>query len=392
MSKRQGTELAVEAIGVSLWRSSGRLMGAGLASLRLAQAFFEVRHELEATNLDRDPGLLARIVDLHAQLDEEAVHDLLRDRRRYELLAAIGMLDSFLSDTVRLYILHNPAAISVAIPAKAAAKLAKRALSPEQEAEEIVRRHLKSWSSRLEFLTKEFGVSIGKSDLSNLDRLIEMRNEVAHHVGLYSFSREQKTGSVYATPRPTPEVSARDSLSARMLVTEVTDNILAAMAKACCGFVPSNRPLTSEVANAHAVLRNEWAMQDRLGVEIEEIADPRWTVQEADGGNFVWVGERTGNIMVVPTGIAKVPALISARRNNRHGTSAFVIIDGRGRRSLGGGDSAQILSDLLSGKELLLQFHEEPSEGPKFARYSLEGFADAWRSASDARAAAKTLG
>lgn len=393
MNKLQGTELAVEAIGVSLWHSMRRLMGADLASLRFAQVFIEVRHELGGTTSSaNDPALLSRISDLQAQLNEEAIHDLLRDRRRYALLAAIGILDSFLSDVVRLYILHNPAAISSAISPNSAAKLARCGLTPEQEAEEIVRRHLKSWSSRLDFLCAQFGLSVSKKDRSELARLIELRNEVAHHVGLYRFNKELTTGSVYATPRPTPEVSSRDSLGARMLVAEITDAVLAAMAKRCFNFTPSTRPLTPEVIAAHAELRSQWSRQDDLPDEIEEVAEPEWRVRSANDSDLVWVGERTRNIMVVPTGIANVPALISVRRNDRHGTNAYITVDGGTRRLLDGGDSAQILDEIVSGKQLLLEFHEEPAEGTKFARYSLEGFADAWRSASGARVSVKSPG
>jgi hypothetical protein len=45
--------------------------------------------------------------------------------------------------------------------------------------------------------------------------------------------------------------------------------------------------------------------------------------------------------------------------------------------------SPQFLSKLLTGQSLLIEYHTETSDAPLFVRFSLQGFAEAWRQAAE---------
>lgn len=375
--ERRGSSLALEAIGISVTRSLTRLAKSEQASLEFAQSYFEER-------LADSLAVRTEVTSSYGQLSEEVVQNFLRDRRRYTLLAAIGIFDSFLSDTLRFYFLLVPSAIPLAISAKAVAKLEGKYLTAEERVEEIVRHQMASWRRRLEFLCKHLGVSFELGMIDELGRLVTLRNEVAHHVGLYDFVVDARDQSLYARPRPIPEVPSSDSQSSMMIVTEVTDSILVALSKQLFGVLPTIRPLTQAVKAVHRKLREARDERSRRMKQVEEIKDPSWSVRHAPDSDLVWVGERTDSLMIVPTLIHQKPALLSFRRNNRHGTHASAKVDKNPERDLV--DSKELLEEMLFGQEVVVEFYEEPWEDSKLAAYSLDGFSTAWKAACERRA------
>lgn len=381
----QGPQIALDAIGVSVWRLLSRLHDSSLASLRLALTFHMwYQQHKSGLSTASDSESASSILSSLQGIDPSAIHALGQDRKKYILLASIGVFDSFLSDTLRFYFSHRPSSISSALSQKAAAKLAER--SPTERAEEVVRRNMRSWKSRYDFLCKNFEVKIKQDTEDELARLIALRNEVAHHTGLYDFVIEPNDRAVYATPRPIPEVSTKDSALAPMLVAEVTDQLLVAISQRLFNEAPSLRPLTPEIEAAYAAQRTRLEEEDKEEASTEDVPDPHWRTIKAPNSDLVYVGERTANLMFTPTGIEQVPALISCRRNNRHGMSASARIDGGPARELLG-QGKELLGELIVGKELVVEFYEEPWEKPRRARYLLNGFADAWQRAWEQRVA-----
>lgn len=339
--------------------------------------YFEARHR----------GSTAHGIDVLSEYDgisEDAVHGLVRDRRRYTLLAAIGILDSFLSDALRLLFLREPSAVPRAISGKLIKKLEQKSLRPEEQVEEIVRRHMIRWRQRFDFLCEHLGVTFEPGAVEDLGRLVNLRNEVAHHSGLYDFVVDASDQSIYARPRPIPEVHSADSQASVMIVTEVIDKILVALSQRLRGVPPTVRPLTPAVAAVHRKLRESREAQAKEAKQVERITDPDWSVRQAPDSDLVWVGERTGNFMIVPTLIPGKPALLSFRRNNRHGTHASVRVDNFPERELV--DSKELLEELLTGQELVVSFYEEPYEDSMLVAYSLGGFSQAWTAACERRA------
>lgn len=375
--ERTGSSLALEAIGVSVTSSLTRLANSDLASLVFAQSYFEARH-------GNGPAIGTEIPSKCRELTEEAVHNLVRDRRRYTLLAAIGIFDSFLSDALRFCFLEEPSVISQAIPAKTVEKLERKFCSPEERVEEIVRRHMVSWRRRFEFLCEHLSVAFEPGTVEELARLVDLRNEVAHHVGLYDFVVDTRDQSIYARPRRIPEVHSADSQASMMIVTEITNKIFVAVSKQLFGDLPATRPLTPAVEAVHRKLRESRDERSKREKQAEYIADPGWSVRQEPDSDFVWVGERTGNWMIVPTLIDQKPALLSFLRNNRHGTNASARVDENPQRELV--DSKELLEEMLSGQEVAVEFYEEPYEDSKQAAYSLNGFSSAWKAACEERA------
>jgi hypothetical protein len=166
-----------------------------------------------------------------------------------------------------------------------------------------------------------------------------------------------------------------------MIVTEVTDRILVALSHHLHGVPPKVRPLTPAVEKVHRELRGSREVQALKAKQVERIADPGWSVRQAPDSDFSWVGERTENLMIVPTSISAKPALLSSRRNTRHGTDASARVDSNPERRLY--DSKVLLKELLAGREVVVEFHEEPHEESRLVAYPLEGFPDAWEAACE---------
>jgi hypothetical protein len=376
-SARDSRQIAFESIGVSIWKNVERLTHGGLAALQLVLSYFQLR----------SASLARRTPDVHSILQElggitdKAVHFLRKDYNRYALIAAIGILDSFLSDALHFLFLHKPDYIPHIRPRKAAERL-------DEFAERILRtRELSSYRRRLELLTARLDVQIEAKQLEDLALLVKLRNEVVHHGGLFRFRLHDVTGDVWAEPRPLPEVPREQAMNAAMLVSEICDVLLTAMSKQLFGKEPSVRPMTPEVEAAHAHVREQWASSRSSLPQVENHNDPRWSVNEDADTGYIWVGDSSDVFWVSPTGIDVLPALISFRRNDMHGKTARVTVDNN--RPLELSEAEHLLPQMLAGKEVLVEFHEEPHDEPSFARFSLRGFPEAWLEASRRRAQVK---
>lgn len=103
-----GPRLALESIGVSLWQSLTKLGEAELAALYLMTAYFSFQMAQSEVMNSRNSEACRSIFENYERIEEKAVHSLDKNRRHYALLAAIGILDSFLSDALRFLFLHKP--------------------------------------------------------------------------------------------------------------------------------------------------------------------------------------------------------------------------------------------------------------------------------------------
>jgi hypothetical protein len=237
------------------------------------------------------------------------------------------------------------------------------------------------WRNRLRFLTSEFGVSLDPPLVEELARLIDLRNEIAHHGGLYRFSIDEKSGQVWAEAKPVPEVSFEDAQHAHMIVAEVCDAILVAVCRSHFGEEPRVRILTPAVAAAHENLRAQWATKRSAPPQIEEIAQPSWALKESVDASMSWVGDVNNDFIVRPTDIEGLPLILTFRRHTRHGTKAYITVDDNPRVELDMLHRKDFVEQLLAGHCVLVEFYEEPWPDPRYARYSLAGFGAAWEEA-----------
>lgn len=370
-----GPRLAFEAIGSSVWQALQRLAQGNLASLHLMLAYYEFSALPLSARLN--PGnATASVFENYGRTDESGVDFMSRDRRRYTLLACIGILDSFLSDSLRFLFLHSPAEIP--------SNLSEKRESGEGEAnfvERIVRRsrRFSSQRKRAEFLSTRFRSPLDKDLQSELEILTHLRNDLAHHPGLYRFNKNEQTGAIWAQPKPLPEVSQENATKIQVIVTEVCDSLLVAMCRGLFGDDPRVRPLTPAVAAVHQGFREQWAARKSAPPNIEEFMNTRWSVRVFQEPSGLWVEDHASSFTFMPTGIDVIPALISFRRNSCHGTVASVAIDGAECVELD--SSRQIINQMLEGNSALVTFYDESADEPKYARFSLEGFAQAWETA-----------
>lgn len=194
------SELALEAVGVSLSQSLAELSRADVAALMFLQTYHAAR------GTPRHRGAQGQLGDL----GENFVQSFSRLRRRAILTAAIGIWDSFLSDALRFWLLHKPHELAEMLP-----KNGKLDDSETREKLEfVVRSRLKSWRSRMDFLCDRLEVTIDDAAREELSSLIDVRNELVHHVGMYAFDLSSQTGEVGAKARRVPEVTPRDAMAA----------------------------------------------------------------------------------------------------------------------------------------------------------------------------------
>jgi hypothetical protein len=312
----------------------------------------------------------------YSEIEEEAANMLLLERQRHGLLSAIGALDSFLSDMLRFLFLYRPSMI----PPKAQAK--KPVDNVVDYVERIVRYgDFSKWRNRLKFLTSKFDVTLDPALNEELARLIGLRNEIAHHGGLYRFSVDAKSAQIWAEARPVPEASFEDAQHALMIVAEISDAVLLAVCRDLFGEEPKVRILTPEVAAVHEHLRAQWAAKRSAQPEVEESVHPGWAWKELADGSMSWVGDLQDDFLIRPTDIEGFPLILTFRRHTRHGAKAYAQVDDNPRIELGMLHRQGFVEQLLTGRDLFVEFHEEPWPDPRFARYSLAGFAAAWEEA-----------
>jgi hypothetical protein len=374
-SEHSGARLAFEAIGSSVWKALHDLGQSDLAASHLMLAYFEFLASSLAGELST---VSLPVFDGFKKIEQDCVYSMAKARRRYTLLTAIGILDSFLSDSIRFLFLNNPDEIP-------ASEKREENESDKNFIERIVRRsrRFSSQRKRIDFLSGRFSVSLESELLSELEILTSLRNELAHHSGFYRFNKDEASGSIWAQPKPLPEVSQESATKVHIIVTEVCDAILVAMCRKLFGNSPRVRPLTPEVAAVHTSFRDEWANKKAASPKIEELKDVGWSVQQLEKPRAIWVEDDSKFFRIMPTGIDVLPALISFDRNNRHGAIASVIIDDGESEDLV--DSREMIEKLLRAKSVLVKFYEEPFDEPRYARFSLEGFPTAWEMACNMR-------
>lgn len=365
--------LAFESIGASTWKVLMRIQQAQLAGSLLAQSFFLYQAHPRPLGWSLDnPWKEIRLI--YDNIEEEKANMFLLESRRHGLLSAIGAFDSCLSDLFRFLFLHRPSLLPEKVQKKAEANLT-------DAVEQMVRYgELSKWEGRLRFLESKYSINLNPLLDSELRRLIRLRNDIAHHVGLYTFTIEP-SGRVWSEARSVPEVSSEDAQHALMIVTEVVATILMAVCLNLFGEEPRVKILTPEVAEVHKELR-AWREERRKATpQVEEFTHPDWALKKSADGKMWWVGDINDDFLIRPTQIEQFPLIITATRHTRHGAKAYLTIDSHPKTELVMLHSKDFVEQLLHGHSMLLEFHEEPWPEPRLARYSLSGFAVAWKQA-----------
>lgn len=368
--------LTFEAIASSIWKVLIRTQLAQLTGSRLATSCF-LYYASPPSFRSCSNSLCSEILATYSEIEEEDRNMFLLEKQRQGLLSAIAALDSFLSDMLRFLFLYRPSMIPPKLQAK------RPDVDDVTHVEHIVRHgELSKWKSRLKFLSAEFGVTLDTAVLEELTRLINLRNEIAHHgSGLYRFSIDEKNGQVWAEPKTLQEVSFEDAQHAHMIVAEISDTFLVAVCRRLFGDNPRVRTLTPEVEAVHKQLRAEWAVKRSIPPKIEEVLHPNWALKVSVDGTMSWVGDVHNDFIIRPTGIRDFPLILTLRKHTRHGAKAYATIDDNLRVELGMLHRQDFVEQLLAGRSLLVEFYEEPWPDPRYARYSLAGFATAWEDA-----------
>ena len=108
-------QFAFEAMGASAWKSLSELIESRLAAMQLVGAYFEYRAGSFAFS---DCDTCRAISQHYGAIEEDAIYTLVGVIRRNALLAAISLLDSFLSDSLRFLFLYWPHTLPGDIPEK----------------------------------------------------------------------------------------------------------------------------------------------------------------------------------------------------------------------------------------------------------------------------------
>lgn len=366
-------QLTFESIGSSVWQALSRLRNAHLAAGLLLESYFEYRANLPASKACTSDAC-RRVLRPYGQVEEESVHLHRKELNRSILLSTISILDSFLSDALRFLFLYIPSAL----PSCAGKR--KEDESEQDYVERIVRwsKHFSSQIKRITFLTERFNVELSQSLLSNLKELTDHRNEISHHVGFYQFVIDTQR-VIHAKDKPVPEATDADIMKVDMVVTEICDTILAGMSVNLFGRQPQVRPLTPELSD---LFRRRWkalAERDREEVHIEEYPEPSWLCRTLSDPDKPWVGDAHYAFMIMPTGLEQYPVMVKFLWNKRHGMAASVGIDDAPLEELT--DSRELLERMLSGRSILVKFHDDRQDDFRYTRFSLAEFADAWHEA-----------
>lgn len=136
-------------------------------------------------------------------------------------------------------------------------------------------------------------------------------------------------------------------------------------------------------------MRSEWAERKNRPAIVEEYPEPGWSERILSDPNLPWVGDDQYAFIVRPTGRDFFPVLIDFLWNKRHGTAAMVAVDDRPLEELTA--SQGLLAQMLTGNSILVKFHDDRQDEPRYARFSLSGFADAWHTAWERKRAAVSI-
>jgi len=380
---RHPEEHTLYAIPLLVWFRLGRvrLLESQLTAIRLAGAYFVYR----AKSLDSTETVCSNCLSVFRQFNEvedDAVHSLLEDHRRNDLLSSIGLFDSFLSDSLRFLFLYWPNALPKDLPEKR---------KPTEEypdfVERVVRRSrcFSSQGSRVGFLASEFGVALDAELLEELSRLTSLRNEIVHHSSFYRFVLDPGERGLRSEEKPLPHVAEKDARKLTIIVGDVCDSIYFAMYLKIFGVDPVVRPVNPDLAELHKELRKQWAQEESTPPTVDEYPIPGWAVKVLSDPRMPWVGDELDAWMIMPSGLKLdldlMPCSISFRWNNRHGMKAWATIDSNPREEIDTHFSSNLLRQMLAGQSILVEYYEKRSDGPKYARFSLDGFAQAWYAA-----------
>lgn len=365
--------LAFQMIVVSVSQALDRLGAASLAATQLQQAYFEVL--LIRLGGKRAQHLeWATVLRSFEHIEEKGVYALRKEMRRHELISAIGILDSCLADVLRFLLLHEPQCT----PAKSRRK--RHGETTEDYVNELVRRQFASIWSRLEFLSERFGIHVGPEAKEVLARLASLRNEIAHHSGFYRFHLAPINDLVWAEKKLVPDVSHEDALQAQMVVREVCGLLLTSMCRRLFGVEPQVSLITAEIEIAHRGIRQQWAVaKAEPRQHIDEFPNPNWMVKQ--GNKLSWVSDANDSFMITPTGLDIMPVMISYLPNKLHGAIARARVDDHDEVEIETFNAPSLLDQMLRGGTVLVEYFDERSDGPRYARFSPHGFADSWEEA-----------
>ncbi|HSG40430.1 MAG TPA: hypothetical protein VLE27_12390, partial [Thermoanaerobaculia bacterium] len=364
-------QFAFESIGASAWKSLSRILESQLVSMRLVTSYFQ--HQASSfESIKPECEYCQTVFQDYDAIEENSVYSLVEDVRRNTLLAAISLLDSFLSDSLRFLFLHWPHTLPRDVEKQ----------KPGEEypsyVERIVRRsrRFSSQSSRVGFLVSQFGVSLYDTLLPELSRLTTLRNELVHHVGFYRFVVDPGRG-LRSEEKPLPYVTEEDARKIPVIVGDVCDTIYVAMSNGIFGVDPKVRPVNPELAELHRSLREKWATDNAKPPDIEEFPTPNWTAKVLSNPSMPWVGDDWGAWIVIPSGLDILPPSITFRWNNRDGMKALASVDDKPQEEIEA-SSRTLLGQMLTGRSVVVKYFEIKSDGPKYARFPLDGFAEAW--------------
>ena len=378
-SSYSGRQLAFESIGASTWRALFSLHQSQLASGLLLQSYFEFKAKPLSLRSCGGQGC-QEILKLYEKVEEDAAYLHRKDMERNALLGAIEIFDSFLSDALRFLFLHEPNAIPGKVPKEVGE-------TNMDYLERVVRRYFSSQIKRLRFLGEKFKLKLGQESVADLVRLTDLRNEIVHHSSFYKFVTDSQ-GEVRAEDKPLPSVSSKDATKASMIVTEICDAVFVEMSMRIFKNYPKVRPLTPALSALFKQRRAEWAESEGRPPVIEEYLEPGWSVKTLSNPNLPWVGDDYYAFIVRATGLESYPVMIDFLWNKRHGTITLIAIDDCQLEELT--SSQKLLDQMLVGTSMLVKFHDDRQDEPRYARFLLSGFASSWHSLLEKKAGSTT--
>lgn len=223
-----------------------------------------------------------------------------------------------------------------------------------------------------------FDVNFDAELTTELSRLTDLRNEITHHSGFYRFVVDAR-GQLHSEEKPLPYVTEEDAGKVSVIVGDVSDAIYVAMSLRIFGVAPQVRPVNPDLAVLHKNRREQWAAGGKAPV-IEDFVHPNWSMKVSSNPDMPWVGDKHDAWIAMPSGIDSLPPFVSFCWNNRDGAKAWASVDNNPREEIDA-YSGSLLDQMLAGQSVVVEYYEEKSDGPKLARFSLDGFAEAWHEA-----------
>jgi len=309
------------------------------------------------------------------ELKEDSLLSLGRELARNKLITAIGILDFCLYEILVFMISIKPDLLDAP---KALDGLPK--LKPEEDILNYVKRVLRRTSieRRLDLARDLLGVDIPQDLRDELEPLLTKRHDITHHSKYYEAAPHNTT--VVMEARPFPEVSFDEAMIASMTSTEICDTILVSAAKSFFSAdLGDLRPMNPAVEKFNKKMREQIKTSRAQEPSIEVLTDPEWEALIFQD-TFVYVMDRTKTVSIAATGIEGFPMLIGCFKHNLHGKKSYFKIDDSEWNEVGI-EKPEFVTRMLEGKNLLVEYYNEFSDGPLFIQLPLAGFAEAWNKA-----------